>query len=87
MLSLTNIVLTPASKEGASLWVKHEGHEFLIASLTKDKPQTIINLFVSLLDEVELIVKGNGTLHITGFYEPDQGAGLPLEDDEDEDEE
>lgn len=38
-----------------------------------------------------LSVKGNATLHVTGFYEPDQDADLPfgdedLEDLEDEEE-
>ena len=61
-----------------------------IATLTKERPQATINLFISLLDEVSLVAKGNGSLHITGFYEPDQEAGLPeedLEDEEDEEEE
>jgi hypothetical protein len=41
------------------------------------------------------LVKGNATLHVVGFYEPDQDADLPfgeedledLEDEEDESEE
>lgn len=48
-------------------------------------------MFISLVDELTLSVKGNATLHVTGFYEPDQDADLPfgdedLEDLEDEEE-
>ena len=48
-------------------------------------------MFISLVDELTLSVKGNATLHVTGFYEPDQDADLPfgeedLEDSEDEEE-
>ncbi len=65
----------------------------MIATLTKERPHASINLFISLLDEVSLVAKGNGSVHITGFYEPDQD-GLPKglydkdeDEDEDEDEE
>jgi hypothetical protein len=44
----------------------------LIATLTKEKPQASINLFISLIDEATLVVKGNATLHVVGFFEPDQ---------------
>lgn len=52
-------------------------------------------MFISLVDELTIIVKGNATLHVTGFYEPDQDADLPfdeedledLEDEESEEEE
>lgn len=91
VLSLTNVVLAPTSKDGASLYLKKDNQEFLIASLTKDRPQSLINVFISLLDEVSLVVKGNGTLHVTGFFEPEQAGDLALgeedldsEDDEEE---
>jgi hypothetical protein len=50
VLSITNVVLAPSSKESVSLFVKRENEEFLIATLTKDRPQAVINLFISLLD-------------------------------------
>lgn len=89
VLSITNVVLAPTSKDSVSLFVKKENEEFLIATLTKERPQAVINVFISLLDEVTLTAKGNGSLHITGFYEPDQESGLPedLEDDDEESEE
>jgi hypothetical protein len=64
----------------------------LIASLTKERPQATVNLFISLADDLTLIVKGNATLHVVGFFEPDQDADLPfgeedLEEDYAEDEE
>lgn len=54
----------------------------MIASLTKDRPQATINLFISLADEVSLVVKGNATLHVVGFFEPDQDADLPFGDED-----
>ena len=77
VLSITNVVLAPSSKESVSLFVKRENEEFLIATLTKDKPHVVINLFLSLLDEAVLVTKGNGTLHLTGFYEVEEGP-VPL---------
>ena len=68
VLSITNIVLAPNALGPASLYIKKNSDEFLIASLSKDKPQVAVNVFISLLDEVSLVVKGNGTLHITGFF-------------------
>jgi hypothetical protein len=50
VLSITNVVLAPSSKESVSLYVKKENVEFLIATVTKENPHVVINLFVSLLD-------------------------------------
>ncbi len=79
-MSLTNVVLAPASKEGGSLFVKKGSEEFLVATLTKERPQATINLFLSLIDEASVVVKGNAIVHVIGFYEPDQDGDLPLED-------
>jgi len=65
-------------KENASLYIQKEKEEFLVATLTKEKPQATINLFISLIDDVTLLVKGNATVHLIGFYEPDQDADLPF---------
>ena len=50
VLSITNVVLAPTSAGSASLFIKNESGEFLIANLTKEKPQVSINVFISLLD-------------------------------------
>jgi hypothetical protein len=50
----------------------------LVASLTKENPQARINLFVCLTDDVTILVKGNSTVHLVGFFEPDQEADLPF---------
>lgn len=86
ILSLTNVVLAPTSKEGASLYIKKDNQEFLVASLTKASPQVVINVFLALQDEAEFIVKGNGTLHITGFFEPEQEEPVPFPEDDSEEE-
>ena len=67
----------------------------MVASLTKERPQATINLFLALLDQVTLIVKGDATIHIVGFFEPEQDGDFPYgeeglegeEDEEDEEEE
>jgi len=68
VLSITNVVLAPNASGPASLYIKKNSDEFLIANLTKANPQVAVNVFISLLDEVSLVVKGSGTLHITGFF-------------------
>ena len=50
VLSITNAVLAPTSKESVSLYVKKEDPEYLIATLTKERPHAVINVFLSLLD-------------------------------------
>jgi hypothetical protein len=50
VLSITNAVLAPSSKESVSLYVKKDDQEFLIATLTKERPHAVINVFLSLLD-------------------------------------
>lgn len=77
VLSLTNLVLAPSSKESGSLWIKKESQEFLIATLTKEQPQATVNLFISILDDATLIVKGNAIIHVVGFFEDDQDGDLP----------
>ena len=50
-----------------------------IASLTQEEPQTTISLYIALIDEATLLVKGNGIIHVIGFSEPDPEAGYPFE--------
>jgi hypothetical protein len=50
------------------LYIKKDGEEFLVANLTKDKSQATINLFLAIIDEVTLVVKGAGILHVLGFF-------------------
>ena len=58
----------------------------MIASLSKERPHATLNIFLSLIDNAKLIVKGNGIIHVVGFFEPEQGEGLmDAEDFEDVD--
>ncbi len=60
----------------------------MVASLTKERPQATTNIFVTLEDAVSLVVKGNGIIHVIGFFEPENEDNLPFgEEDLDEDEE
>ena len=56
------------SKESASLYFKKDDEEFLVVTLTKEKSQATVNLFLALVDDVTLLVKGNGIIHVVGFY-------------------
>ena len=76
VLSITNLALDPKSEEPASLFIKKQDGEYLIATATKEKPHQMLNLFISLADKITLIVKGNGSVHVSGFIEPDQAEGL-----------
>lgn len=84
-LSLTNLTLAPASKEGALVYIKKGTQEFLVASLTKERPQVTINIFITLTDNIEIAVKGNGIIHVVGFFEPINKKSLDLDGEESED--
>lgn len=85
VLSLTNVTLAPSSKDGAQLFIKKGTEKFLIALLTKERPQATINVYLTLEDNVQLLVEGNGTIHATGYYEPEGNDDLPFDDLEEED--
>jgi FK506-binding nuclear protein len=54
----------------ASLWVKNEDKEHLIACLSAASPYTAIDLRFSVADEgFELLAKG-GHIHVSGYYVP-----------------
>ena len=87
VLSLTNVTLAPSSKEGAQLLIKKGTEKFLVALLTKERPQASINVYITLDDNVQLVVEGNGVIHVTGYFEPEGQDDLPFgEDFEDESE-
>lgn len=54
----------------------------MIASLTKERPHATLNIFLSLLDGAKLIVKGNGIIHVAGFFEPEQEGGDMIDPEE-----
>ena len=49
--------------------MKKDDTEFLVASLTKETPQVAINIYISLLDQATLLVKGDGVVHVVGLCE------------------
>ena len=72
------------------MFVKKGAEKFLVALLTKERPQASINVYITLDDNVQLVVEGNGTIHITGYFEPEGQDDLPFGEefgDESEDEE
>lgn len=78
VLSVTNVTIAPGSGNQASFFIKKGNQEFLVASLTKERPQATVNLFVALVDEVTLLVKGDASVHILGFFEPEQDGDFPI---------
>lgn len=40
-----------------------------------------------MLDDITLLVKGDGVVHVTGFIELEPEGGMPFDDDEDDEEE
>ena len=87
VLSITNVTLAPGSGNQASFFIKKDEQEFLVASLTKERPQATVNLFLALLDQVTLVVKGDATIHIVGFFEPEQDGDFPYGEEDLEGEE
>jgi len=53
------------------VFIKKDGEEFLICTLTHQNPHLAVNLYVEVAEYVEIIVKGNGIVHIIGFFEPE----------------
>ncbi len=69
-----------------------EGEEIMVARLSRQGlAQTSLDVMFSMESEVSLLVRGPGTVHLSGIYEPREWAGEEegLEDlppsDEDED--
>ena len=93
VLSIHNVALGPEVKGATSLWVKKDEKEFLVITLSAEHPHASIDLHLFIEDEVTLLVKGPGSIHIIGSFdledEPDFGDRFgddEDEDDEDEDE-
>jgi hypothetical protein len=68
-LNITRAVL--ASGESAQLFVRTEaGQDFLVCSLSKSKvDQVNLDLIISTECKIKLLVKGPGTIHVSGSYD------------------
>lgn len=65
----------PGSKERASFYIrKEEDKKILICSLNEKNPHHFLDLQFDEEDQITFIVKGEGSLHFTGYYE-DEEAG------------
>lgn len=70
VLCLTNVSLASGSGDNDALEIKNQdGKSFLITHLNQTKSSQPINVFLSANDQVTLINKGSGILHVTGFTE------------------
>ena len=82
LLHLSNVAWK-AGKSGhsVSLYAKKNHTKFLLCVLTKQNPQTSLDMYVHQQEQVALQIEGNGEVHITGYYEPsgveDKIMGLP----------
>ena len=71
---MTNLTLVPnanVNESAAAFYIKKNGVEYLICALTRENPHKTVNLFATLNDRVDMILKGGGKLHMTGFVEPE----------------
>ena len=50
VLSLTNVCLVPSTGNNGELWIKQDGQEYLITSVSTTKSSQAINIFISILD-------------------------------------
>lgn len=48
----------------------------MVALLNKERPHATLNVYLTLDDNIQLLVEGNGTVHATGYFEPEQEGGL-----------
>lgn len=82
---LSNLAFEPNNPGGheiASFYIqKEEDKKILVCSLDEKKPHHFLDLQFNEEDQISLIVKGEGTVHITGYYEDEE------DEDESEDEE
>jgi len=61
--------------------IKKGTEKFLVALLTKERPQASINVYITLADNVQLVVEGNGVIHVTGYFEPEGQDDLPFDEE------
>lgn len=40
----------------------------MVASLSRKNPQVALNLYISISEQAEIFVKGNGIIHVIGFF-------------------
>lgn len=59
------------------LIIKKGQEEIIAALLTVDNPSLPVNLFISLIDGVQLLAVGD-PLHVTGFFEPDTAEDITV---------
>ena len=50
VLSITNLTLAPGSGNQAAFYIKKDTEEFLVGSVTKERPQATVNIFIALVD-------------------------------------
>lgn len=71
MICISNAALVPGSKDEAILVVRKDGIEHAIGTLSQKCPQISLNFYVEIGEHVEFAVKGNGVIHVIGFFEPE----------------
>lgn len=75
---LSNVAFEPTNPGGnerASFFIrKEEDKKILICSLDEKHPHHFMDLQFDEEDQISLIVKGEGTLHFTGYYEDEEDS-------------
>lgn len=90
VILLHNAALGADNHGTTSLWIRKDGEEFLVTTLTPKAPHRALKIHLFVEDEVELFVKGPGSVHLLGtFDDPDlleKFGGQEESEDEGEDE-
>lgn len=84
-IHLSSATLAPESKGKIDLYAKYNGNEIILGTLTsQQKPSIKLDLYFSLGQDIDFYIRGNGILHLVGYFEPDSSF---IDEDEDEEEE
>lgn len=78
-LRISNVAVeldsTSGDKIQANVYLKVDGKsEFLLCSLAEDNPTHPLALEFNQQDNILILVKGNGTVHLTGSLDDDDAA-------------
>ena len=90
VLIISNLALGHENRGQTDLYIKKDDKEFLVATLNANNSHVQVDLQLFIEDEVELLVKGPGSIHVVGSFEapgPYDGLGDSDEEAEDDDDE
>lgn len=61
------------NKKGVQLWIEHKDSQILVANLSRQTPQVALDIGFSKDEKVVFITKGEGDIHLHGYFAPEDG--------------